>query len=238
MHSRKSIFLLCLIGCVFLCSSAFALQSGDFTYTVSGSEVTITGYTGAGGAVVIPDTIAGMPVVSIGAQAFYAKSAITSIAIPNSVMSIGNDAFMGCTGLTTVTIPSSVASMGSALYSGWPIPIYNPFPPFSNCTGLTRIDVDANNPNFSSHDGVLYDKSQTKLIQFPGGRIGGFAIPGSVTQIGAEAFRGCAGLTSVIFPAGVMFIDSFAFGGCSHLGAYFYGNSPSTSLILLIGIAV
>ena len=60
---------LSLIGLIFLSSSAFALQSGDFTYTVSGGTVTITGYTGSGGgAVVIPATIDGMPVVSIGDQ--------------------------------------------------------------------------------------------------------------------------------------------------------------------------
>ncbi len=59
MYFRKSVFLLSLIGCMLLCSSAFALQSGDFTYTVSDSKVTITGYTGAGGAVEIPDNITG-----------------------------------------------------------------------------------------------------------------------------------------------------------------------------------
>ena len=57
---------LSLIGFMFLSSSAFALQSGDFTYTVSGGTVTITEYTGAGGDVVIPDAIDGMPVVGIG----------------------------------------------------------------------------------------------------------------------------------------------------------------------------
>ena len=61
---------LSLIGFMVLSSSAFALQSGDFTYTVSGGTVTITGYTGAGGNVVIPATIDGMPVVALGIMRF------------------------------------------------------------------------------------------------------------------------------------------------------------------------
>ena len=92
MQLRKSIVLL-LIGYMFLASSAFAQQSGDFTYTESGGTITITGYTGTGGAVVIPATIAGMPVVSIGDIAFANISYMISVTIPNSVTSIGSFAF-------------------------------------------------------------------------------------------------------------------------------------------------
>ena len=45
---------LSLIGLMVLSSSAFALQSGDFNYTVSDGTVTITGYAGRYGHVVIP----------------------------------------------------------------------------------------------------------------------------------------------------------------------------------------
>ena len=64
---------LSVIGLMVLSSSAFAQCTqytpctyGDFTYTVSGSTVTIAQYVGAGGNVVIPSTINGMPVVAIG----------------------------------------------------------------------------------------------------------------------------------------------------------------------------
>ncbi len=69
MHFRKSTFILSLIYCMFLCSPAFAAQWGDFTYGFASSDnstVEITGYTGSGGAVVIPDNITGIPVVTIG----------------------------------------------------------------------------------------------------------------------------------------------------------------------------
>ncbi len=127
MHFRKSLLILSVIGCVFLCSSAFAEQSGDFTYTVANSQVTITGYTGAGGAVVIPDTIEGLPVVNIGNSAFYSKTSMTGINIPSSVTSIGYLSFCYCTGLTSLAIPSSVTSIGDSA--------------FAFCAGLTSVTI-------------------------------------------------------------------------------------------------
>jgi hypothetical protein len=172
-------FLL-LIGLMVLSSSAFALQSGDFTYTVSGGTITITKYTGTGGNVVIPSAIDGKPVVGIG-----------------------NRAFLNCTGLISVTIPDSVMSIGMNAFLG--------------CSGLTSIVVDANNAVYSSQDGVLYNKAKTVLIQYPGGKSGGFTIPDNITGIDSLAFAWCFGLTSVTIPDSVMSIGMNAFLGCSGL---------------------
>ena len=92
-----------------------ALQSGDFTYEASATDVTISGYTGSGGAVTIPSSIGGLPVAIIGANAFTNKTAITSVSIPNSVTSIGANAFTK-SGLTSVSIPNSVTSVGNAFF--------------------------------------------------------------------------------------------------------------------------
>jgi len=70
-------------------------QSGDFDYTISNSCATITGYTGAGGVVNIPDTLGGYSVTSIGAYAFSWCSGLTGVTIPDSVTSIGENAFYG-----------------------------------------------------------------------------------------------------------------------------------------------
>jgi hypothetical protein len=86
---------------------------GNFSCSLSNNTVTITGYTGTGGFVEIPDTINGMPVVGIGDKAFMNNTSITGITIPGSVTSIGAYAFRGCTGLTSITIPNSVTSIGS-----------------------------------------------------------------------------------------------------------------------------
>ena len=109
---RSFNFRLCvfisLIGLLFLSSSAFADQFGDFTYTVNvENTVTITGYTGAGGNVVIPSIIEGMPVVGIGINAFSYIGSLTSVVIPDSVASIGEQAFYGCDALTSIFVYAS-----------------------------------------------------------------------------------------------------------------------------------
>src|SRR5712671_2084385 len=111
-HSMKNT-LLALWGFTLLSTplAATAQQSADFTYASDGSVITITGYTGSGGAVTIPNTITGLPVRIIGTSAFQNKANVTSVTIPNSLTSIGYSAFNSCTSLTNVTIPNSVISI-------------------------------------------------------------------------------------------------------------------------------
>ncbi len=118
---------------------------------------------------------------------------------------IDSSAFQQCVSLTKVTIPSSVTD----LYEG----------SFLECGRLTAIEADPANPSFSSDQGVLFNKDQTRLIQYPGGKTGAYTIPAGVAGIG-EAFCGSTHLTEVIFPAGVHIANiEDAFYGCSELAA-------------------
>ncbi|NCB44312.1 MAG: leucine-rich repeat domain-containing protein, partial [Clostridia bacterium] len=98
---------------------------------------------------------------------------------------------------------------------------------FGGCSSLTEIIVGESNPNYSSLDGVLFNKDQTTLIQYPGGKSGAYTIQDNVTEIGNCAFSGCSSLTSVSIPDSVTFIGISAFSECSRLTAvYFKGNAP------------
>ncbi len=88
----------------------------DFTYEIIDGKVTITGYTGSDTEVIIPSTIEGYPVISIGGGAFRNCDSLTSVTIPDSVTSIGNSAFSYCDSLTSVTIPDSVTSIGDSAF--------------------------------------------------------------------------------------------------------------------------
>jgi hypothetical protein len=93
---------------------------------------------------------------------------------------------------------------------------------------LTNITVNAANPVYSSSNGVLFDKNQTVLLQFPEGKAGGYTIPNSVASIGFAAFFVCTGLTSVTIPNSVTSIGGYTFYSCGNLtGVYFGGNSPT-----------
>ena len=107
------------LGFLFCLSNVCLAQSyGDFNYTASGTNVTITGYTGPGGVVNIPSSIPEVgTVVSIGERAFSFLSALTAVTIPDSVSSIGDYTFSSCSGLTNVTIPNSVTNIGNSAFS-------------------------------------------------------------------------------------------------------------------------
>jgi BspA type Leucine rich repeat region (6 copies) len=139
---------------------------------------------------------------------------LTNATIGSNVVSIGTGTFSFCSRLTSVTIPASVTSIGDA--------------PFSLCGSLTNISVIEQNQFFSSVNGVLFNKNQTKLIQYPPGNSGSFAIPKSVTNIASKSFFGCYNLTSLEIPNSVSSVGFYAFSSCTSLtNVYFKGNAPT-----------
>lgn len=88
---------------------------------------------------------------------------------------------------------------------------------FSGCTGLTDISVSEDNSNYSSENGILFNKNKTKLILYPRGKQGAYPIPSSVTSIEERAFSGCTGLTDVTIPSSVTSIGDYAFSDCTGL---------------------
>ena len=90
-------------------------QSGDWEYSVSDGEATITKYTGSELEVTIPSEIGGYPVTGLYYSGYYGifyNRPTKSVTIPNSVTTIGYCTFRDCTSLTSVTIPDSVTTIG------------------------------------------------------------------------------------------------------------------------------
>ncbi len=154
-------------------------------------------------------------VTTIGLAAFLSCTSLTSLTIPDSVTTLGNGAFLSCTSLASVTIPGSVAAIGDY--------------PFGHCTSLEAISVVDTNPFFSGVDGVLFNKLQTTLLQYPIAKAGfSYTIPSSVTTVGNLAFADCSGLASLTIPNSVTTIGPVAFVSCTSLTGVTIPNSVTT----------
>jgi hypothetical protein len=229
--------LLLLLPAVAQAQDAYSTNADGSIYTYSTNvdgSANIVAYAGPPYVVTIPTNINGLMVTSIGLEAFATDYSLTSLTIPGSVTSIGDYAFEG-TSLTSITIPNNVTNIGTNA--------------FYLCSSLTSITVDASNTAYSSTNGVLFDKAQATLLQFPGDLGGSYTIPdsvtsigdafshcfltsvtipGSVTSIGDDAFFHCPFLTSVTIPDSVTSIGANAFSYCPSLTSiYFTGNAPS-----------
>ena len=179
------------------------------TYTVSGSPVavTITGCNSdAFGPLLIPSTLEGKPVTTIGDWAFFACYELTSVTIPSTVTTIGEGAFYDCIGLSSVALPSSVTTIGNDAFNACSgltsvaIPssvIYIGDGAFGDCNLLASIIVDATNPTYASLNGVLFDKAVSALIQAPSALSGIYTLPDSVTFIVSGALKDCLKLTAI-----------------------------------------
>lgn len=142
-------------------------------------------------------------VTGIGETAFYHCDSLLSIVIPEGILYLGEDAFCLCYRLESVFIPATVTRIGGNA--------------FNTCLSLLSIDVSPDNTNYSSKDGVLFDKDQTKLIRYPAFKEGDYTIPGTVTSLEKEAFATSLLLTSVTIPNTVTRIPEGAFRECSRM---------------------
>ena len=187
-----------------------------------------------------------MPVVAIGDYAFQSNSSLSSVKIPTSVASIGNAAFLACRNLANADIPGSATNIGrwafeycqSLTNATIPSSVANiGYVAFGSCSSLSAITVDPSNPYFASVDGVLADKNQTKLIQYPAGKASAcYTIADTVTNIWVGVFYGCTNLTSVTVSKTVSVIGFGAFQNCTNLaGIYFSGDAPLLDVFVFYG---
>ncbi len=237
---KLPLLILALVLVLAIKDKTYAATYGNLTYEIQNDgTIEITGCDeSASGSLTIPDTIVGKKVMCIGQRAFEQCKNLTNITIPNSVTSIGFEAFHFCSSLTNITIPNSVTSIGSGAFWGCSsltnITIPNSVKwigsnAFILCNSLTSINVSDNNKNYSSIDGVLFNKDKTEIIVYPVKKEGAsYDIPNGVTIIGWSAFNDCRSLTNITIPNSVTSIESYAFDFCSSLTNITIPNSVTS----------
>ena len=156
--------------------------------------------------IIIPDSV-----TDIGVFVFEDCTSLESATIGAGVTYI-NDMFNGCTSLKSIFIPENVINVGND--------------PFLGCNSLENITVDANNTNYTSIDGSLYNKDATRLIKYAVGKTDtSFVVPDSVIYISANAFENCTSLKNVTIGANVINIGMSAFSNCTSLESVIIGDS-------------
>lgn len=203
------------LSCVVAALPLRAADLNDLTWTTTGGQVTITDcVTSASGDLVIPATIEGLPVTTIGNNAFRSCDILSSIAIPDSVSTIGSRAFQFCDSLTSMVLPDGISSIASYTFYGCTRLASVTIPNSVISIGSRAFQECALLPSIVIPDGVLEIASYvfyrcTSLIDI--------TIPDSVTTIGEQAFQECESLPTVVIPNSISTIPSRAFYGCTRL---------------------
>lgn len=165
------------------------------------------GYTKPTGNLEIPpyvvNGIISYTVKFIGTDAFRGCTGLTSVSTPSSTYQIGSGAFSGCTGLTSVGISEGVEYIISDA--------------FSNCPHLTTVNINSSALVSSSYSYNTSTNDYDNLKKIFGNQVTSYIIGPYVHYIGENAFRGCSGMTSVVFPNTLTSIDANAFRDCSNL---------------------
>ncbi len=91
-------------------TAGIGVENG-FAFSLDNGRAIVTGYTGTETVVYIPNTIAGMPVTAIGAEAFYGGT-MERVEVPEGVERIESKAFAECDSLTSVRLPLSLKFIG------------------------------------------------------------------------------------------------------------------------------
>ncbi len=205
-------------------------------YETNSGTIAITGYTGSSGSLVLPESIAGLPVTVIGTNTFdsatnlmnvvlpdtifdiqdsaFQNSGLINFIIPDSVTHVGNFAFQGCTSLSNILIGNGVTNIDSFAFAG--------------CTSLTNVTMPSSvvaigNDIFSQCANLKEIKLSTNLVNISIGDFGNcislsdMIIPDSITNIGNVAFIRCTNLSSILIPNSVSGIGIDAFRNCYSL---------------------
>ena len=172
-----AVLLLCCATAVLADEPKKLTNTDGFVYIIKDDDsAEIVGYTGQQSQIDIPAAIDGHPVSSLGRTAFSAISTLQELHIPGNVKSIGFRCFEFCDNLKTVSIDEGVEKIELGAFYGCSkleninIPnsaVLIKSEAFSFCDKLETISLPADHPELELIDGVLFSRSEKKLLWYP-----------------------------------------------------------------------
>ena len=213
-------------------------EAVDFTTSFANGKLVLDSYLGSDENLTIKPSYNSDPTGMLNDYFLLYDRHVKNLTIEEGILTIGKSCFQQARVLETVTIPQSVTSIGKIAFYGIPT--------------LTAINVNANNANYVTVNGVLYNKDMTELIAYPAAKSGtSFIVPDSVltiaegafygaknlvsitlpdnlTSIGRRAFMNCTALTTINIPAGVNKLEASTFRDCSSLATDTFLISDTT----------
>ena len=224
-------FMITLVTTVFnILPKSLANSNGDYTYDVrDDGTIEITKYNGSTSNLNIPSTIDGKQVSYIGSDSFRGNKYLNSITIPDSVKVIQPRAFAECSNLSTLKFGKNVEKIYDYVFyqtnnTGITLPeklnYISGIAFLGNCV-IKNINVDSNNANFSSNNGIVFSKDKKKIVLYPQGKTEkAYTIPSTVEEICDSAFS-YAQVESITIPSSV-----------KKFGNYVFSSTNITSIII------
>lgn len=188
------------------CTALTTVELGEGLETIEGS---VFRYCYSLETVTFPESL-----VNMYGNTFDSCSKLDNVKIPNNLTYIDGYVFSNCSSLKNVTIGKKCATISPVA--------------FTNSTALENITVSEDNTNFTTVDGVLYNKDKTTLVLYPKSRKGEFVVPDTVEKISDRAFENCHNLTEVTIGKNVKTIGNYAFYNCKSLANVNFGDSVTS----------
>ena len=216
-----TLFVITLVTTVFnILPKSLANSNGDYTYDVRDDEtIEITKYNGSASNLNIPSTIDGKQVSYIGSDSFRGNKHLNSVTIPDSVKVIQSRAFAECSNLSTLKFGKNVEKIYDYVFFQTNITeitlpeklnYISGIAFLGNCV-IKNINVDANNTNFSSNNGIVFSKDKKKIVLYPQGKTEkAYTIPSTVEEICDSAFS-YAQVESITIPSSVKKFGNYVF---------------------------
>lgn len=199
--------------CVLAAPRIPVYKVGNVLYFLNKASGTITGFAGEPKDLVIPTSLGGYNVVSIGPGAFAGSPTLETLSIPDGISTISSRAFASCPKLTSVQIGASVSYIGSGAFAGCSALAQVSFDGF-----LDNIEPDAFNNTLwmTGSDSEFVMLGGTTLIKYNGSSES-VTVPEGIRSIAANAFAYNTTVKEVILPSTLQKIEENAFVHCYSL---------------------